>query len=159
MFLFSLIVSLLFCIDLGSADHPFQAPGPTDQRGPCPGLNTLANHGYIPRTGIATIGQINAATAEVFNMGADLSTLLATGGALDGGDILSQKMSIGGPDSRVGLLNGALNGIFGTPSGISGHGKTATPIKCGKDPILTPTKRQIQRRRCFRHPQRLLPRR
>jgi hypothetical protein len=27
------------------ADHPFKAPGPTDQRGPCPGLNTLANHG------------------------------------------------------------------------------------------------------------------
>jgi hypothetical protein len=27
------------------AAYPFQAPGPTDQRGPCPGLNTLANHG------------------------------------------------------------------------------------------------------------------
>lgn len=61
-------------------------------------------------------------------MGADLSTLLATGGAIDGGDILSQTMSIGGPDSRVGLLNVALNGIFGTPSGISGHGKFTTSI-------------------------------
>lgn len=30
------------------AAHPFQAPGPTDQRGPCPGLNTLANHGCKP---------------------------------------------------------------------------------------------------------------
>lgn len=77
----------------------------------------------IPRTGIATVGQINAATAHVFNMGADLSSLLAVGGALDGGDVLSQKMSIGGPDDRVGLLNGALNKIFGKPSGISGHGK------------------------------------
>lgn len=56
-------------------------------------------------------------------MGADLSSLLAVGGALDGGDILSQTMSIGGPDNRVGLLNGALNDIFGTPSGIAGHGK------------------------------------
>lgn len=27
------------------ADHPFQEPGPSDQRGPCPGLNALANHG------------------------------------------------------------------------------------------------------------------
>lgn len=27
------------------ANHPFQAPGPTDQRGPCPGLNAMANHG------------------------------------------------------------------------------------------------------------------
>ncbi|KAM0269230.1 hypothetical protein ACHAPA_004500 [Fusarium lateritium] len=105
------------------ASHPFKAPGSTDQRGPCPGLNTLANHGYIPRNGIATIGQIQAGTAKVFNMGADLSALLAVGGAVDGGDILSQKMSIGGPDDRVGLLNGALNKIFGKPSGIAGHGK------------------------------------
>lgn len=26
-------------------EHPFIAPGPNDLRGPCPGLNTLANHG------------------------------------------------------------------------------------------------------------------
>ncbi|KAF2790740.1 hypothetical protein K505DRAFT_409633 [Melanomma pulvis-pyrius CBS 109.77] len=105
------------------ANYPYKAPGPTDQRGPCPGLNTLANHGYIPRTGIATVGQINAGTAALFNMGADLSSLLAVGGAIDGGDIISQKMSIGGPDSRVGVLNGALNSVLGTPSGIAGHGK------------------------------------
>ncbi|KAF2676846.1 hypothetical protein K458DRAFT_379372 [Lentithecium fluviatile CBS 122367] len=105
------------------ANYPFQAPGPTDQRGPCPGLNTLANHGYIPRNGIATIGQINAGTQVLFNMGVDLSSLLATGGAIDGGDIISQKMSIGGADNRVGVLNGALNPILGTPSGIAGHGK------------------------------------
>jgi hypothetical protein len=77
----------------------------------------------IPRNGIATIGQIQAGTQAVFNMGADLSALLATGGAIDGGDIISTKMSIGGPDSRVGVLNGALNSVLGTPSGISGHGK------------------------------------
>jgi unspecific peroxygenase len=27
------------------ANHPFIPPGPDDIRGPCPGLNTLANHG------------------------------------------------------------------------------------------------------------------
>lgn len=26
--------------------HAFVAPGPTDLRGPCPGLNAAANHGY-----------------------------------------------------------------------------------------------------------------
>ncbi|KAJ7862045.1 Peroxidase, family 2-domain-containing protein [Mycena olivaceomarginata] len=31
--------------------HEFRAPGPGDVRGPCPGLNTLANHGYLPRNG------------------------------------------------------------------------------------------------------------
>lgn len=30
---------------------PWAAPGPGEIRGPCPGLNTLANHGYIDRTG------------------------------------------------------------------------------------------------------------
>ncbi|KAF2129688.1 hypothetical protein P153DRAFT_24182 [Dothidotthia symphoricarpi CBS 119687] len=105
------------------ANYPFKAPGSTDQRGPCPGLNTLANHGYIPRNGIATVGQIQAGTEQLFNMGADLSALLAVGGAVDGGDIVSTKMSIGGPDSRVGVLNGKLNNVLGTPSGIAGHGK------------------------------------
>jgi hypothetical protein len=32
------------------AAYPYQDPKPSDQRGGCPGLNTLANHGYIPRT-------------------------------------------------------------------------------------------------------------
>ncbi|THU90505.1 Cloroperoxidase [Dendrothele bispora CBS 962.96] len=31
--------------------HQWQAPGPNDLRGPCPGLNTLANHGFLPRDG------------------------------------------------------------------------------------------------------------
>jgi hypothetical protein len=26
---------------------PWVAPGPDDSRGPCPGMNTLANHGYL----------------------------------------------------------------------------------------------------------------
>ena len=28
----------------GDAAHAFEAPGPNDIRGPCPGLNTAANH-------------------------------------------------------------------------------------------------------------------
>ena len=56
-------------------------------RPPCHyiGLNNVD----IPRNGIATIGQIQAGTQALFNMGADLSALLSVGGALDGGDILS----------------------------------------------------------------------
>ena len=33
-------------------NHQFQAPGPTDVRGICPTLNTLANHGYLSRDGV-----------------------------------------------------------------------------------------------------------
>ncbi|THU92580.1 Cloroperoxidase [Dendrothele bispora CBS 962.96] len=36
-------------IDLN--EHQWMAPGPNDFRGPCPGLNTLANHGFLPRDG------------------------------------------------------------------------------------------------------------
>ncbi|KAI7650197.1 hypothetical protein KC319_g11107, partial [Hortaea werneckii] len=38
-------------------DHAFQPPGPHDRRGPCPGLNSLANHGYLPRNGITSVTQ------------------------------------------------------------------------------------------------------
>lgn len=35
--------------------HEWQAPGPNDLRGECPGLNAAANHGFAPRNGIWTI--------------------------------------------------------------------------------------------------------
>ncbi|KAF5368728.1 hypothetical protein D9757_010429 [Collybiopsis confluens] len=38
--------------------HKFQAPGSSDSRGPCPGLNTLANHGFLPRNGKNVTAQL-----------------------------------------------------------------------------------------------------
>lgn len=32
-------------------EHEYVAPGLGDIRGPCPGLNAAANHGYLPRNG------------------------------------------------------------------------------------------------------------
>ncbi|KAB2571670.1 hypothetical protein DBV05_g9662 [Lasiodiplodia theobromae] len=55
-------------------------------------------------------------------MAPDLTSLLAVGGDINGGGILSQKVRISGPDNSIGLVNGALNGIFGIPSCNSGHG-------------------------------------
>ena len=37
--------------------HQFIAPGSGDRRGPCPGLNAAANHGFLPRNGLPTITQ------------------------------------------------------------------------------------------------------
>ncbi|KAK7988455.1 hypothetical protein PG989_008770 [Apiospora arundinis] len=34
-----------------SNDYRYHPPGPDDVRGPCPGLNTLTNHGFLPRNG------------------------------------------------------------------------------------------------------------
>ncbi|TFB02601.1 Putative sterigmatocystin biosynthesis peroxidase stcC [Trichoderma ghanense] len=36
---------------LDSRFNEWQPPGPNDSRGPCPGLNSLANHGFLPRSG------------------------------------------------------------------------------------------------------------
>jgi hypothetical protein len=33
------------------SQYKYQAPGPNDSRSPCPALNALANHGYLPRDG------------------------------------------------------------------------------------------------------------
>ncbi|KAK8113943.1 Chloroperoxidase [Apiospora kogelbergensis] len=33
------------------SENEWKPPGPDDVRGPCPGLNTLANHGFLPRDG------------------------------------------------------------------------------------------------------------
>lgn len=47
-------------------EHAFVAPDfdAGDQRGPCPGLNALANHGYIDHTGITTFTEALAAVHE-----------------------------------------------------------------------------------------------
>lgn len=97
--------------------NAFVAPGSTDQRGPCPGLNALANHNYLPHDGVATINQFVTATNKVFGMGLDLGLFLSTYGALVDGDLTS--WSIGGPTSLISSIAG-----LGTPQGISGsHNK------------------------------------
>jgi hypothetical protein len=53
-----------------SGDHAFVPPdfSAGDLRGPCPGLNALANHNYMPHNGFATIDQFVQATNQVFGM-------------------------------------------------------------------------------------------
>lgn len=85
--------------------YDFQAPGPNDSRGPCPGLNLLANHGYLPRNGHVTLGQVLEATARGFNMGADLATLLGVFAVLTDGNITDESFYLGAPPSGVGGLN------------------------------------------------------
>lgn len=105
-----------------TGNHAFQPPGSQDQRGPCPGLNALANHNYLPHSGVATIPQFIEATTSVFGMGVDLATVLSTYGAVMDGDLTS--WSIGGPTNLVGGLLGSLGG---RSQGISGsHNKYET---------------------------------
>jgi hypothetical protein len=78
------------------AAHPFQAPGPTDERGPCPGLNTLSNHNYINRSGIVHWQDIVQGVKNGFNMAYDFGTILAVYGVLSEGDVTTGMLSIGG---------------------------------------------------------------
>lgn len=47
----SLLLSLLASTVLSQDDSTWTAPTATDLRSPCPLLNSLANHGYLPHTG------------------------------------------------------------------------------------------------------------
>ncbi|KAK4498291.1 hypothetical protein PRZ48_010949 [Zasmidium cellare] len=50
------------------AGHEWQAPGPFDSRAPCPGLNSLANHGFLPRHGKnITYNDISSAALHGYN--------------------------------------------------------------------------------------------
>ena len=81
-------------------DYQFQAPGPTDVRGICPTLNTLANHGYISRDGITTFAQAANAVQTGYGFDFNLSVFLSALGLIAGGDLASGIYSIGGADSR-----------------------------------------------------------
>ncbi|KUJ15136.1 Cloroperoxidase [Mollisia scopiformis] len=116
-----------------SGEHAFVPPNFSagDMRGPCPGLNALANHNYLPHDGFATIDQFVSATNEVFGMSLDLGLFLSVyGTVMDGNPLsLTPGWSIGGPptDASEQNLLGNLLGLLGTPDGISGsHNKYET---------------------------------
>jgi len=69
----------------------FHPPGSGDVRSPCPGLNALANHGFIHRDGRQmTIPHLIKGLAEGLNMGADFTT------AIGGAGLLSSPNPLGG---------------------------------------------------------------
>lgn len=49
--------------------HAFNPPSGSDQRGPCPGLNAMANHGYLDHSGVGSIQDFIDGTTEAFGMG------------------------------------------------------------------------------------------
>ena len=55
-------------VDVSGA-HAFIAPQASDLRGPCPGLNAAANHGYIARNRYTTLQESLDAIVEVYGLG------------------------------------------------------------------------------------------
>ncbi|KKY18083.1 putative Chloroperoxidase [Diplodia seriata] len=107
-----------------TGDHAFQAPGDGDQRGPCPGLNVLANHGYISRDGITSFAEVVNAINQVMGMGVELALILGIMGTVWTGNPLAVDpgFSIGGTVSGDGSDNllGNLVGLLGDPRGLQG---------------------------------------
>ncbi|KAH6897713.1 Chloroperoxidase [Coprinopsis sp. MPI-PUGE-AT-0042] len=87
---------------VNDADHPFIAPGPGDLRGPCPALNTLANHGYLPRDGVASPAQIITAIQEGFNMENSVARFNTYVNHLLDGNVLTDLISIGDKTPKTG---------------------------------------------------------
>jgi len=66
---------------LNMADHPFLAPTETDSRSPCPCLNSLANHGFIPHDGKAiTADNLKQNLMSVYGLTFALATGLIESG-------------------------------------------------------------------------------
>ncbi|KAJ6550806.1 Chloroperoxidase [Mycena vulgaris] len=106
------------------ADHPFIAPGPNDMRGPCPAMNTLANHGYISRNGITSFEEIIRGTGEAFNFDEATASRMAADNLvrmLTRGNPFVNKISIGGVSPFVPPLPGQIDGPV--TQGISKHGR------------------------------------
>merc|ERR1712070_68433 len=91
----------------GDTAHAYVKPSASDVRGPCPGLNTLANHNFISHDGQTTFTEMVDAAQNVYNWKYDLATFVATVGVAQDGDPLTQTMSIGCagglPKSGTGL--------------------------------------------------------
>ncbi|KAI0903293.1 Chloroperoxidase [Ustulina deusta] len=108
-----------------SGEHAFKAPDfkNGDLRGPCPGLNALANHNYIPHNGVVSLTDVIEQANTVFGMSIDLVGILAVVATVYVGTPLSSNpgFSIGGPpkSSPSGLL-GNLLGLLGKPRGLDG---------------------------------------
>ncbi|KAK4498625.1 hypothetical protein PRZ48_009135 [Zasmidium cellare] len=103
----------------GDTVHYFQAPGPLDIRGPCPGINTAANHGFLARDGITTYNELVDMQQNVYNVGYDLANILAVAGVgLDGDLVGTTKLSIGcDATSRTSLTGG----LLADELGLNGH--------------------------------------
>ncbi|KIJ27631.1 hypothetical protein M422DRAFT_190789 [Sphaerobolus stellatus SS14] len=103
-------------------NHPWMPLRKGDIRGPCPGLNTLASHGYLPRNGIATPAQIVEAAQEGLSMDTNSATLVTYASMLIDGNLVTNLMSIGGKSPLTGLDPSKLATIGGlnTHAGFEG---------------------------------------
>ncbi|KAK4642122.1 hypothetical protein QC761_512205 [Podospora bellae-mahoneyi] len=106
----------------GDTAHAFMPPTDKDIRGPCPGLNALANHNFIARDGITDYNELLDALQNVYNVGYDLANFLAFYAIYVAGlgDPVTKKLSIG-CDATTRTSWSPI--ITGSEPGLNGHSK------------------------------------
>lgn len=115
----------------GDTAHYFVAPGSTDIRGPCPGLNTAANHNFLAHDGVTTFNELVDAQQNLYNVGYDLATLLAALGlTLTDGDLVTEKLSIGCDATTRTSYDPTLTG---SEPGLDGHNKFEADTSLTRD--------------------------
>ena len=107
----------------GDTAHAFEAPGPNDIRGPCPGLNAAANHHFLSHDGITTFSELVDMQQNLYNVGYGLAVTLATLGVGLDGDIITGKVSIGCDATSRTSATGSL---LGTEPGLNTHNVSKT---------------------------------
>lgn len=111
--------------------HQFIAPTSSQERGPCPGLNAAANHGFLQRSGINTIQQSWClpttlpdfvlifdlaidGLSQAYSFGDEFAAALSVVAIALTGDPVAGTWSIGGP-----YTPSLLDGLLSDPEGIS----------------------------------------
>ncbi|KAJ2925817.1 heme-thiolate peroxidase, partial [Candolleomyces eurysporus] len=82
--------------------HPWKPLRDGDVRGPCPGMNALASHGYISRDGVASPSEMVTAVQEGFNMENKFAIFVTYLNHLMNGNLVTDLLSIGGKTSKTG---------------------------------------------------------
>ncbi|CAK4025800.1 Aromatic peroxygenase [Lecanosticta acicola] len=98
-----------------TGEHAYQSPAADEIRGPCPGLNAAANHGYLSRSGVLTLENTVEGLGALYNMSPELAAALAAYGIIFDGDPVAGTWSIGGPQQT----NQLTKGLLGQGQGIS----------------------------------------
>ena len=113
-------------------------------------MNAAANHGYLPRSGIATAESINTGLWEAFGLDHTATIVLQTATMFFDGDPLSGRWSIGYHSDATSSL-GPIGNLLGNETGICayGHLKTEGDASITRGDWLAPT----QNSNCASYPE------
>ncbi|KAL6705176.1 hypothetical protein ACN47E_007281 [Coniothyrium glycines] len=105
----------------GDTAHAFTPPGPNDIRGPCPGMNTAANHNFLSHDGITNFAELVSAQQNFYNLAYDLAVFIAVRGIALDGDVATTKLSIGCDATERTSIDPS--GTLGREPGLNAHNK------------------------------------